>query len=45
MLGVTQSLDFEYNAEDRRLIINLPENYQKTVACTIKITGEEFSKG
>jgi alpha-L-fucosidase len=44
MLGIAQSLDFEYNAEDRRLIINLPENYQKTVAYTIKITGEEFSR-
>ena len=42
MLGVPQNLDFEYDGEDRRLIINLPEKCQKTVACTIKIISEHF---
>jgi alpha-L-fucosidase len=43
MLGVTQTLDFEYDAEAGRLTINLPEDYQKMVACAIKITSDEFN--
>ena len=43
MLGVTQTLDFEYDVEAGRLTINLPEDYQKMVACAIKITSDEFN--